>query len=476
MSNEKINVLFPIEISNRELDFRLFLANLCARDDLRIFIGQTNAIYRLAKNIENGIYVGKNIFVNLFPGDAQQLHRYQTIKKKGFTLVHLDEEGGVMKGDEARWRKWLAAKLDVRVLAGDDYLCTWGSWQRDFYLAQEPKCAEKTFVTGHPRFDLYKPQWRAFYADDAKKLQARFGDFVLINTNFAWANNRNGIARPFSEKWNNDAADTARRLDHVAEWANNARILIEFVELVSQLSAARPDLQFVLRPHPSENAAFYEAIFGGVANVKVFHEGSIGAWLLACRALIHDGCTTGLEAHFADCPVVTYKGIEDPRFDLWLPNLFGEKCRNVEEVLRVLADTKQRHIAEIDAPEIASTRGALSAEEKLAEPLIANFGCDSFAAVRDVVWRAADEKSASGGASGYNAARHKTLETLRVQLRALRYRTGLKEKRRVEDGVLDKFSGFAPDDIANRLARVQQLTGRAVSYPLHGSCILTVEN
>jgi hypothetical protein len=43
----KVNLLFPIEIMNRELDFRLFLAAYCARPNNRIFIGQTDAIYRV---------------------------------------------------------------------------------------------------------------------------------------------------------------------------------------------------------------------------------------------------------------------------------------------------------------------------------------------------------------------------------------------------------------------------------------------
>src|SRR5690606_13445493 len=151
---------------------------------------------------------------------------------------------------------------------------------------------------GHPRFDLYKSHLKSYYAEDAKELQKRFGDFVLINTNFAWANNRTGARRTFSAGWNFDAAGGARFVDHVEEWGNNSLILTHFVKLVAKLSAARPDLQFVLRPHPSEHIGFYRAIFGGVPNVHVIHEGSVGSWLLACRALVHDGCTTGLEAHF----------------------------------------------------------------------------------------------------------------------------------------------------------------------------------
>ena len=469
-SNEKTNILFPIEISNRELDFRLFLASYCAREDVRVFIGQTNAIYRLAKNIENGIYVGKNVFINLFPGGAHQLHRYQTLKKQGFTLVHLDEEGGVMKGDHERWKKWLRLRLDPTALGADDFLCVWGDWQRDFYLSQQPKCAQNTFVTGHPRFDLYKPHLRAFYADDAQKLQQRYGDFVLVNTNFAWANNRSGVTRPFSQKWNLDNSDAQKRLDHVAEWSNNSRILVSFVELVSQLSASRPDLQFVLRPHPSENIGFYNAVFGGVTNVQVVHEGSVGSWLLACRALIHDGCTTGLEAHIADCPVITYKAVEDERFELWLPNLFGAKCKTHEEVLEVLAQTKKREVAEIGTAQgSASTRGAESAAEKQAEELIANFGIDSFQALRDVVWKAVDAQE-NNSASRYAARRHGTFETMRNLSHALKLRNSSGDASR-----LDKFAPLSQTGLEKRMNAVQKLCGTSLSYRVISEELMSVE-
>jgi hypothetical protein len=68
--------------------------------------------------------------------------------------MHLDEEGGVMAGGEDHWREWLRSRLDVNVLAPDDHVCTWGSWQQDFYQSQNPDCKSNIEITGHPRFDF----------------------------------------------------------------------------------------------------------------------------------------------------------------------------------------------------------------------------------------------------------------------------------------------------------------------------------
>ena len=43
----------------------------------------------------------------------------------------------------------------------------------------------RIFETGNPRFDLLRPGLRELYRPDAEALRARFGDFILINTNFA---------------------------------------------------------------------------------------------------------------------------------------------------------------------------------------------------------------------------------------------------------------------------------------------------
>jgi surface carbohydrate biosynthesis protein len=392
--------------------------------------------------------------------------------------VHLDEEGGVMKGDEARWKKWLSAKLDVGVLHGEDIVCTWGAWQKEFYLSRNPACATNLFVTGHPRFDLYKPHLKSYYAADAKRLQERFGDFVLINTNFAWANNRNGITRPFSTRWNFDADGAVRFLDHVEEWGNNSLIATHFVKMTARLAVSRPDLQFVLRPHPSEHIGFYRAIFSGVKNVHVLHEGSVGAWLLACRALIHDGCTTGLEAHFAGTPVITYKPVVDGRFDLLLPNLFGAKCFDVADVLSALEQTQPREVVGIGESigEGGSTPDAkaLDENERRASELIANFEMDSFAALRRVIAKAVAEKRKNGG-SKYNAGKYQSWENVRRKLRAARTMGGLRSRRAKDAGVPDKFFQFQNEDIENRLQRVQKITGVDLKHQLLSGEMMTIE-
>ena len=457
MSN-KTNILFPIEIANRELDFRLFLAAYCARPNNRIFIGESNAIYRVVQNTRGGIYAGKNIFMRLFPGPVQQLERYEMLKNRGFKLVHLDEEGGVMAGDEERWKDWLNKKLDVNCLKPDDHVCTWGKWQEEYYRSLNPACKDNIQTTGHPRFDLYKPTHRGFYDFDVTKLKERFGDFVLVNTNFAWSNHHKGVmglGGAFSGRWNYNRDDEKKRLDHVGQWAHTWHITVEFVKLVTRLSIEIPHLNYVIRPHPSENTAFYKTIFNGVPNVHIVHEGSVGPWLLAAKALIHDGCTTAIESHFCSTPVINYKSVRDERYDLILPNIFGTKCSSEDEVITELQRVLKEGLREEkELPDITAQ-------------LFDNFRHDCFSQYSDAILHVAETVSSEGSADDFK---------MRAQTAYWRIFQRDKDRRAERwEGGLAKWHGFADIDLDRKMQTIQRILNKEVRYTVQSERLMTVE-
>lgn len=471
---KKVNLLFPMEILNRELDFRLFQAVKSAREEARIFIGQYDAMYRAAETMRHGLYVGKNIR----PSSEKQsdashkMHsRLDTLRERGFRLMHLDEEGAVMAGEEDRWKQWLLRRLDVCSLDANEYACTWGDYQRDFYRSLNPPCKENVQTTGHPRFDLYKPKHRAFYDADVQRIKNTYGEYVLINTNFSFVNNRNGSRVSFSSRFfYGDPKEGSARLDHIHHWAHTSRTLINFVTLVMRLSIEMPHLNFVIRPHPSENVNYYLSIFEASKNVHVVHEGSVGPWLLASKALIHDGCTTAIEAHFCDVPVINYKSERDERYDLMLPNLFGARCTNEDEVLAELQNILSTHQTateqENTTPRLASQMQ--SGVNDVARSLIDNFDHDAFEKLDNAIWSAAQNiPPTDAPALGLGA-----------QATYQRWRDGLKSRtRRAENdsGKLDKFAGFTEESIGPKMRAVQQVLNKDVRYTIHTRRLMSVE-
>jgi hypothetical protein len=66
------------------------------------------------------------------------------------------------------------------------------------------------------------------------------------------------------------------------------------------------------------------------------HEGNIAAWLLAARAMIHNGCTTAVEAAVLGVPAFAFQPVKSELFDTALPNQLSARARTEEELLELL--------------------------------------------------------------------------------------------------------------------------------------------
>jgi len=72
------------------------------------------------------------------------------------------------------------------------------------------------------------------------------------------------------------------------------------------LAAARPQIQFVLRPHPNENRGFYRTLIeeNRLRNVRFCPEGYIWDVLNTSDVHLHRHCTTAIEAWMWDKPTI----------------------------------------------------------------------------------------------------------------------------------------------------------------------------
>jgi surface carbohydrate biosynthesis protein len=457
-TDDKLNLLFPIETFSRELDFRLFLAKAMLREGTRIFIGHHSAFARLIRLgvMRGGVYVGKQLIVPRF---TDQVAAYEKFRRAGFKTVYLDEEGAIYHGGEREWREALATRVDPRRFAEDDYVCAWGSFQAEVYRRMAGKDGASVVVTGHPRFDLYKHPYSQLFRQEAERIRARLGRFVLFNTNFTLANNASGMATAFSPIRGYRAEDPESRERGSRLWAHTSRLLTHFIELLHVLANSRPELVFVVRPHPSEEPEFYRTALSGIPNVRVERTGSVGPWLLAAEALLHNGCTTAVEATLLGKRVLTYVPIEDPIADKSFPNLFGHKCQSAEQVLSALDGGPAQPDAIMG---------------EMAKSLLFNLTGDSFGAVVDVARRAASTVK-PGVSPGKDWLR--AVELMRAP-RALWNRVGetvSMAHRRRASYFKGKFPGFKPAEVIDKLNNVQQIVGTGARITFQSEALLVLE-
>ena len=183
----------------------------------------------------------------------------------------------------------------------------------------------------NPRWDLLRPELRTIFADEAAELRQRHGDFILINSNLGFTNSHKGDAKhmvqALIDQGKIDPSDRELMSQfadfEVMEQANRAALL----ELLPALAEAFPDLRIVLRPHPSEIAANWEAWTKGVRNLSILREGSSLPWIMAARLLVHTNCTTGVEAIALDRPALCLMPSDSPANQRYLARLVNPVAR-----------------------------------------------------------------------------------------------------------------------------------------------------
>ena len=210
---------------------------------------------------------------------------------------------------------WEATVLDkyfapAMVKLRPEKIFAWGTEQVEILRRYDPALATKTIVSGAQRLDLcLKENW--WLSNSAKTLIGQeFGDFILITTRFTTVNNDNlvSLTRKFKGRGDNPS-DLVSRLDRLAQ---DSKDLGEFVLVIYRLLTEFPDRNFVIRPHPSENAELYTAFFGQFRNLTITRKGNFLPWLLSAKLMVTCNSTSGVEAELAGIPSVNFSSSSLP--------------------------------------------------------------------------------------------------------------------------------------------------------------------
>jgi hypothetical protein len=149
----------------------------------------------------------------------------------------------------------------------------------------------------------------------------------------------------------------------------------DFQRLIPELEKRFPKYAIVVRPHPTEGHDIYQQIAARCTRVRVTNEGNVVPWLLTAKALVHNGCTTGVEAFVLRVPAVSYRATVNDVYDkgfYQLPNALSHPCFTLEEIAatldRILRGSLgrpegdeplllvRRHLAEMDGDRLACER------------------------------------------------------------------------------------------------------------------------
>jgi surface carbohydrate biosynthesis protein len=189
-----------------------------------------------------------------------------------------------------------------------DLYCVWGQAQHAAFLRRGTVPAALLHTTGCPRYDFCAEPWRAALPKSSVE-----PGYVLINTNFPVANPRfsdsssaeedsmvqAGFSREFARQFILDAGKAYRSV----------------LDTSARLAKHFKDVQFVLRPHPFENIASYDAL-AELPNFHVRQDGTSLEWISGARLLVHQNCSTAIEATMLNVEPLSMEWFNTPSLRL----------------------------------------------------------------------------------------------------------------------------------------------------------------
>lgn len=281
------------------------------------------------------------LFYGTSPTVVEEVKRY---KEHGFFYVAECDEAG-MTNEEF----YLAAKVAVPNLAAADLFVSWGRWHSAVVRSRYE--GVPILESGSPRMDLNRPDIR-MGAEGAQFNQGELGDYVLITSNGVkpWSKLNRSVVRAVG-------ADYLARFPLMSSLDLDAWMLESvsagemFRDMTLEVVRKNPDLNFIYRPRFGDNLQKIERALKPFRNVLIVEKGPIYPLLRSARGVIHQDCTSGLEAALLGKPTVNFCPLSQK-----YPNEVSKvlpKAENFLEIEEFVAQLKGRDggTSYITAPE-----------------------------------------------------------------------------------------------------------------------------
>jgi len=363
-----MNIYLHVENSDRELDSKLLLATVAAAKGHNVIVSDLSGIKRgmRSKTLAPGIFHTKS----LTPG-IRKIASHQSMIDSGFIITSIDEEGGLV---DYGYDKFAKIRYSEQTIHQASAIFGWGNEDVETLKKIYPKYSSKIHNTGSPRADLWKPLFSSYWGTLQEKPKR---PFLLISSNMGFANNINQFHKIIKSHKNSGyyQRDPEMFAWHFGHFAEEGRLIFSFIKAIQHLANNNNGYDIILRPHLNENIEAWKIYLEDIPNVHVVRKGSINAWVNHAFAVMHNGCTTALEATVSRKPILTYIPFQQ-EYARELANDLGyrvespyELLTKVNAIFKTLQDNSQKK-SEDKIPEIVSNKINLDNNKLAAEKIV----------------------------------------------------------------------------------------------------------
>ncbi len=287
----------PVEESHRELESKLLIALEVLPAGIAVVVGRSPMIISNFGAMPPGVVLLKGM-------NAISAYLMKQLPSHGHVGMATDEEALGLAHPSV-----LVRTIDSSIGKECHILFAQGPNHAKAIAERVAGAEGRIRIVGNARLDLLRAPFSDAFRDDANRLQAGHGDYVMVDTNFGAINSQWGGTETFKAILYRVGWLDAANPDDDAYYQRRLRTEEANITLIRRvleaLSARFPKIKFVIRPHPAERDEPWRKAYAKQDNILVSREGSHIPWLLGSRLMIHTGCTTGLEAEVLGVPCLT---------------------------------------------------------------------------------------------------------------------------------------------------------------------------
>lgn len=320
-----MQIYINVEISKRELDSALFVGYIAAQagHDVHIFDQRDFPALLSRAALRPGVFFTKSIH-----SEQSRVRLFQELKRRGFVITSIDQESGILNDSFHEFGKERFAPETMELA---DRVYCWGEREFEYLNQRFPQHSAKIQLTGSPRVDFWRRPL-SLLGSIPEEFKER--PYILISSNFGISN-----YYPYWEvaKGLIDSEASQYGIEELRgffqSYSSEFLLQIEFVALASELANSFPDIDIVVRPHPTENPDSWRDLLPQRANLHVSNDGSITPWIDSAIAVIHNSCTSAIEATIAGKPVITFRPFDQLAREFNIPNRFGSETGSISETI-----------------------------------------------------------------------------------------------------------------------------------------------
>jgi surface carbohydrate biosynthesis protein len=274
-------LLLPIEIWHREGPSSIFLALEMVSRGHSVCVGAQPSVQSLAARFPYAsVYLDKSL-------SKAKESWYKGLPKRLKIVSHDIEFTGFINPD-----LYASARFSQKNINRSSAVIFHNKDEKALIEGSFDHVKSPNFV-GSYKFEFIAKFSNLLYREKSQQLKEKYGEFTFIPSNFGGGFRDGGLPALF--KWADGHFESELCEKFKSKALAREEVRRDFIVAIKKVSESNPHRNYILRPHPTESINSWKQV-EFPRNVFVIFEGPLLPYLLACKQLMHAGCSSVIDA------------------------------------------------------------------------------------------------------------------------------------------------------------------------------------